>query len=95
MFILMGGPFIESTQGNLNFTAPLTTITAAVVGVILSLALFFARHVFMPNPVGSGVDWFAVGLTVLGFVALFKFKLSIIKCISIFATVGLLVTFFR
>jgi chromate transporter len=93
IFIFMGGPFIESTQGNLKFTAPLTAITAAVVGVILSLALFFAMHLFMPNAVGSHVDWFAVGLTMLGFVALFKFKLSIIKCISIFAAIGLLVTF--
>lgn len=95
IFIFMGGPFIESTQGNLKFTAPLTAITAAVVGVILSLALFFAMHVFMPNAVGFDADWLAVGLAVLGFVALFKFKLSIIKLISIFATIGFLVTFFR
>lgn len=103
-FIFMGGPFIESTQGNLKFTAPLTAITAAVVGVILSLALFFAMHVFMPNVVISpnhfvskfmayGVDWFSVSLATIGFVALFRFKLSIIKLISIFAVIGLLVTF--
>jgi chromate transporter len=40
LFILLGGPFIESTHGKLKFTAPLTAITAAVVGVILNLALF-------------------------------------------------------
>ena len=44
LFIFMGAPFIESTQNNLKFTAPLTAFTAAVVGVILSLALFFAMR---------------------------------------------------
>jgi chromate transporter len=99
LFIFMGGPFIESTQGNLKFTAPLTAITAAIVGVILSLALFFARHVFMPdympNMAGLNIDWFAVILAVLGFVALFKFKLSIIKLISIFAVLGFLSDFIQ
>jgi chromate transporter len=104
VFIFMGGPFIESTQGNVKFTAPLTAITAAVVGVILSLALFFAMHVFMPNVVhlpnhlvsklmAYGVDWFSVSLAIIGFLALFRFKLSIIKLISIFAAIGLSVTF--
>ena len=37
VFILVGGPLVESTRGDISFTAPLTAITAAVVGVILSL----------------------------------------------------------
>jgi chromate transporter len=45
LFILIGGPVVESSRGDLKFTAPLTGITAAVVGVILNLALFFAYHV--------------------------------------------------
>ena len=45
LFILAGGPLVESTHGNLKFTAPLTAITAAVVGVIASLALFFLVHI--------------------------------------------------
>ena len=49
IFILLGGPFIETTHGNLKLTAPLTAITAAVVGVIVNLALFFAYHVFWPS----------------------------------------------
>lgn len=48
-FILFGAPFIESTHGNLKFTAPLTAITAAVVGVIVNLAVFFAYHVLWPE----------------------------------------------
>ena len=53
VFILAGGPLVESTHGDLQFTAPLTAITAAVVGVIVSLAVFFARHVLPPASTGS------------------------------------------
>ena len=49
LFILAGGPLVETTHGQLRFTAPLTGITAAVVGVIVNLALFFAWHVFWPT----------------------------------------------
>ncbi|NOT64484.1 MAG: chromate efflux transporter [Methylotenera sp.] len=95
IFIFIGAPFIESTQGNLKFTAPLTAITAAVVGVILSLALLFATHVFFTAPLNinhliNHIDWLAVTLAVAAGVALFKFKLSIIKLILIFATLGVL-----
>lgn len=93
VFIFMGAPFIESTQDNLKFTAPLIAITAAVVGVILSLALFFAMHVFMPSQSLLNVDWLAVGLAVVAFIALFRFKLSIIKLILVYATVGLALSF--
>ncbi len=101
IFIFIGGPFVESTQGNLKFTAPLTAITAAVVGVILSLALFFATHVFMPsqmpsyipNTFGMMIDWLAITLATIGFIALYKFKFSIIKLILVFGLLGLLLTF--
>lgn len=49
LFILLGGPLIETTHGQLKFTAPLTAITAAVVGVIVNLAVFFAWHVWWPH----------------------------------------------
>jgi len=48
-FILAAGPIVESTRGELKFTAPLTAITAAVVGVIINLATFFAWHTFWPK----------------------------------------------
>jgi chromate transporter len=89
MFIFFGAPFIESTQNNLKFTAPLTAISAAVVGVILSLALFFAMHVFMPNQSALIIDWLAVALAIMAFIALFRFKLSIIKLILLYAVLGL------
>jgi chromate transporter len=59
VFILAGGPLVESTHGKLHFTAPLTAITAAVVGVIASLALFFLRHVLFPEGLDAGF-WHAL-----------------------------------
>jgi chromate transporter len=93
LFIFLGAPFIESTQNNLKFTAPLTAITAAVVGVILSLALFFAMHVFMHNQSTMQMDWLVLVLVVIGFMALFRFKLSIIKLILAYAAFGLALSY--
>src|SRR5574343_719609 len=57
VFILAGGPLVEATHGKLGFTAPLSAITAAVVGVILNLAMFFAYHVLWPQGFGGRLDW--------------------------------------
>jgi hypothetical protein len=46
VFLFAGAPFVATTHGNLRVTAPLAGITAAVVGVVVSVAVFFARHVF-------------------------------------------------
>jgi chromate transporter len=92
LLIFIGAPLIESTQGNIKFTAPLTAITAAVVGVILSLALFFAQQVFMPDGIGLTADWLSIMLALAAFTALFKFKLSVIKLIALFALIGFLLS---
>lgn len=91
VFILAGGPLIESTHGDLRFTAPLTAITAAVVGVILNLALFFAYHTFWPNGFGGGFDLYSAGLAVLAAVALIGFKRNAISVILACAVLGLLI----
>lgn len=91
VFIFMGGPFIESTHGNLKFTAPLSAITAAVVGVILNLALFFAYHVFW-QPQTQTLDVFAIGLCLLAAVGLFRFKCNIIMVILLSGMSGMLST---
>ena len=70
IFVLAGGPLIESTHGNLKLTAPLTTITAAVVGVIINLALFFTWHVLLPNHY-EGFDWVAGLITLSAAIACF------------------------
>ena len=89
VFILMGAPFIETTHGNLKLTAPLTAITAAVVGVIFNLALFFAYHVFYQNGLSSSLDLFAVGLSIAAIIAIFRFKIGIILVIISSGLIGM------
>lgn len=89
IFILMGGPFVETTHGNLKFTAPLTAITAAVVGVIVNLALFFAYHVFWPAGLEGTTEWASVVLAFLAVIAIFRFKVNIIAVILASALLGL------
>ena len=80
-FILLGGPFIESTHGKLQFTAPLTGITAAVVGVIVNLALFFAYHVLWPQGLGGHFEWPSAVIGVVAALALFRFKVGVIPVV--------------
>ncbi len=77
-FILLGAPFIESTHGRLGFTAPLTAISAAVVGVIASLAVFFARHVFWPQGLGGPFEWPALLIGLAAAVALWRYQLGVV-----------------
>lgn len=81
IFIFLGGPFIETTHGNFKLTAPLTAITAAVVGVIASLALFFAYHVFWPGGFDSAVDSLSIALAAISTLALFRFRTGMIPVI--------------
>lgn len=92
VFIFVGAPFIETTHGNLRFSAPLTGITAAVVGVVLNLALFFAYHVLWPRGFSAGFEWISALVGVAAFVALFRFRAGIIPVVGACALVGLLVT---
>jgi chromate transporter len=93
IFILAGGPLVESTHGKLQFTAPLTAITAAVVGVIASLALFFIAHIAISTGgIGlfpSNIDWKALLLALAAGVALIRFKQGVIPVILACALVGL------
>ena len=94
IFIFMGAPFIETTHGNLKFTAPLSAITAAVVGVILNLALFFAYHVFWPTGLSGIIDWFSIGLTAIATLAVFRFKINVIPVILACGALGMLLKLF-
>jgi len=98
LFILVGAPLVEATRGELRFTAPLTGITAAVVGVIVNLAVFFAWHSFWPQgtadaPFAGGFDGFALIVAVAAFVALWKFRADIMKVIGACALAGLAYSF--
>ena len=89
LFILLGAPAVEATREDVKFVAPLTAITAAVVGVIINLALFFAYHVLWPHGFGAGFEWPAALIGTAAFVALFVFRVSIIQVIAGAAVVGL------
>ena len=95
LFILLGGPFIETTHGNLKFTAPLTGITAAVVGVIVNLALFFAYHVLWPDGLGGRFDVLSALIGVAAAIALFRFKVGVIPVVLAAGLAGLAVTLVR
>jgi len=89
LFILAGGPLVESTHGQLKFTAPLTGITAAVVGVIVNLAVFFAYHVLWPAGVGGRFDAASAIIGVAAAIALFRYKVGVIPVILACAGAGL------
>ena len=92
VFILAGAPLVESTHGNLHFSAPLSAITAAVVGVVLNLALFFAWHVLWPQGFDGAFEWPAAVLAVLAAVALLYWKRGVIEVLAACAGCGLLLS---
>jgi len=92
VFILAGGPLVETTHGKLKFTAPLTAITAAVVGVILNLALFFAVHVLWPQGLSGRFDWVSALISLGAGIALFRFKAGVMPLLGACAAVGVLLT---
>jgi chromate transporter len=89
VFILAGGPLVEATHGRLGFTAPLSAITAAVVGVILNLAMFFAYHVLWPQGFEGRFDAVSAAITVVAAVALFRFKVGVMPLLGACALAGL------
>ena len=90
IFILAGGPMVETTHGDLKFTAPLTAITAAVVGVVLNLAMFFGYHVLWPTGFAGTFDWLSALIALAAAIALFRFKRSVIEVIVACAVIGLI-----
>ncbi len=97
-FILAGAPLVEATRGELKYTAPLTGITAAVVGVVLNLAVFFAWHTFWPQgsataPFAGDFEWFAFIVAIAAFIGLWKYKADVMKVIGVCALLGLAYSF--
>jgi chromate transporter len=95
LFIFLGGPLVETTHNDLAFTAPLTAITAAVVGVILNLAMFFGYHVLWPSGFAGAFDWPSALIALAAAVALLRFKRGVIEVISACAFVGLAIHLVR
>ena len=93
IFILAGGPWVESTRGNLQLTAPLAAVTAAVVGVIANLALFFIAAIAYPlgaAGLAARPDWAALALAVVAALALWRLKWGVMTVIAASAAAGLL-----
>jgi len=98
LFILLGAPFIEQMRGELRLTAMLTGITAAVVGVIAHLAFFFGQQVFAARqPISQAwydsVDWLAVSVATVCFLALWRWKADILYVVLVCGALGLLARF--
>lgn len=84
-FIFAGAPFIEAMAGNQRIQAALTGVTAAVVGVILNLAVWFGAKVVLPD---AGVDPFALTAAVVSLVLLQKFHFPVQYLVPIGAAAG-------
>jgi chromate transporter len=79
LWVFLGAPYIEKLRGAKQLTAALSTVTAAVVGVILNLAVWFGVHVIFPAT--GNVDWFAVVICVIAFAGILRWKWNIIPVI--------------
>ena len=86
-FIFAGAPFIEAMAGNQQLQAALKGVTAAVVGVVLNLAVWFGYKIFFP---GNGMDFFAVAAAGVSFLLLQKYHLPIQYMVPIGAVAGII-----
>jgi chromate transporter len=84
----LGAPYIEKLRGQKRLTAALSTVTAAIVGVILNLAVWFGIHVIFP-PSGN-IDWFAVIVCAIAFLGMLRWKWNIIPVVLGSGLLGLL-----
>ena len=92
VFILAGGPLVESGRGNVRLTAPLTAISAAVVGVVASLAVFFGQHVFFA---GGQLQPGAIAIGAVASIALLRYKVGPIRLIAACALAGLVLSYWH
>ncbi|GAA4306517.1 chromate efflux transporter [Nibribacter koreensis] len=90
LFILAGAPLIERTRDNAHVKAILGVVTAAVVGVILNLTVYFGKAVWFPRELLlNSLDYFAFAWTVISFVAMYRLKIGMMPWIAISAAAGL------
>ena len=90
LWVFLGAPYIEKLRGAKQLTAALSTVTAAVVGVILNLAVWFGVHVIFPP--GRNVDWFALLVCAIAFLGMLRWKWNIIPVILGSGMLGLIYT---
>ena len=88
LWVFLGAPYIEKLRGNESLTSALSTVTAAVVGVILNLAVWFGLHVIFPR--SGNVDWFAVVVCAVAFVGILRWKWNIVPVVLGSGLLGLI-----
>jgi chromate transporter len=91
LWIFLGGPHIEQLRGNAKLTSALSAITAAIVGVVLNLAVWFALRVFFPS--AGIIDWFAIALCALACVAMLRWKWEIVPVVLGSGVLGMIYKF--
>ncbi len=93
VFILVGAPWIEATRKRPSFAAPLTAISAAVVGVIVHLALVFAQHTFFPDGQlwsWRSLDLVAIFISVIASLMLLQFKQGMLATLAVSIALGVI-----
>ena len=91
LWIFLGAPHIEQLRGNTAITCTLSTVTAAVVGVILNLAVWFGLHVLFPE--GKVIDWFALTVGLVAFLGMLKLKWNVVPVVLGSGVAGLIYQF--
>ena len=105
LFVFLGAPHIEGLRHNQRLSAALAGITAAVVGVIANLSLYFSLHTLFADtrrhswgpvrltaPIWSTISPRAVFVTALALLLVFRYKLGVLRVLGICATVGAVIT---
>ena len=106
LWVFLGAPYVEALRGVCSLGAALSAVTAAVVGVILNLAVWFGVHVAFRDtvawqgygldvslPVLPSIDMFAAMLAIAAAVALFRFKVGVIQTLLACAVAGVVLRF--
>jgi chromate transporter len=88
LWIFLGAPYIEKLRGHESLSTALSAVTAAVVGVILNLAIWFGLHVIFPP--GAKVDWFAVVICAIAFVGMLRWKWHIVPVVLSSGALGII-----
>jgi chromate transporter len=89
LWIFLGAPYMEQTRKNLHLSSGLSTITAAVVGVILNLVVWFAIHSLFPAK--GHIDWVLLSLAIAAFVGMMRWKLNVVTVVLGCALFGFMV----
>ncbi|MEP6709884.1 MAG: chromate efflux transporter [Verrucomicrobiota bacterium] len=91
LWIFLGAPYIEQLRDNAKLTSALSAVTAAVVGVVLNLAVWFGLHVLFPT--GPMIDWFALAVSAIAFIGMLRWKWGVIPVVLGSGGLGLLYKF--